>query len=217
MESNRILEGTLIQQATTEGRRERRKRELRDRIYQTARQLFLARGFEAVTVEQIAEAADIAPATFFNHFQSKNAVLTEMTSEVSERLHVLIGEQLERSASAQERLIGFANAGAQELAQSRGLVHDVMLELMQTAARPGKAIPYLTRVHEPFAAILREGQGRGEVRVDLDAAFLAEMVVGAFNAAVTNWMNDPGYPVEERLRQAAGFIGEAIQPRTENE
>jgi hypothetical protein len=30
-------------------------------------------------------------------------------------------------------------------------------------------------------------------------------------------MNDPGYPVEQRLRQAAEFIGEAIQPRTEDE
>jgi hypothetical protein len=39
------------------------------------------------------------------------------------------------------------------------------------------------------------------------------MVVGAFNAAVTNWLNDPGYPVEGRLRQAADFIGEAIQNR----
>jgi AcrR family transcriptional regulator len=200
-------------QGAAEGRRERRKRELRDRIYQTARELFLARGFEAVTVEQIAEAADIAPATFFNHFQSKNAVLAQMTSEVSERLQTLLDEQLERAASAQERIRGFADAAARELEQSRGLAHDVMLELMQTAARPGKAIPYLTRVHEPFAAILREGQERREVRDDLDAAFLAEMVVGAFNAAVTNWLNDPGYPVEERLCQAADFIGEAIQAR----
>ena len=66
-------------QAPIEGRRERKKRELRSRIYQTARTLFLSQGFEATTVEQIAAAADIAPATFFNHFQSKNALLGEMT------------------------------------------------------------------------------------------------------------------------------------------
>jgi AcrR family transcriptional regulator len=132
------MENTPVQ-AVAEGRRERRKRELRDRIYQTARELFLARGFEGVTVEQIAEAADIAPATFFNHFQSKNAVLTQMTGEVSERLHALLAEQLERSASAQERIRGFADTAARELEQSRGLAHDVMLELMQTAARPGSS------------------------------------------------------------------------------
>ena len=40
----------------------------------------MSQGFEATTVEQIAAAADIAPATFFNHFQSKNALLGEMTT-----------------------------------------------------------------------------------------------------------------------------------------
>lgn len=211
------MEETLIQAPSSEGRRERRKRELRSWIYRTARRLFLERGFEAVTVEQIAEAADIAQATFFNHFQSKNAVLAEMTSEVSERIHDLIAQQRERAVSAQERIAGFAGCAAAELERSRGLAHEVMLELMQTAARPGAAVPYLSRVHEPFTAIIREGQAKRQVRVDLDASFLAEMVVGAFNAAVTNWMNDPRYPVEERLCQSAAFIGDAIRPRAAHE
>lgn len=202
------MNGTAV-----EGRRERRKRELRARIYETARQLFLEHGFEATTVEQIADAADIAPGTFFNHFQSKHAVLGDMTSEVSDRLQAIIDQQLAGPASAQERITGFADCAANEIEQARGLTHDVLLELMRSSARSGKAVPYLSRVHEPFTAILREGQGRGEVRADLDATFLAEMVVGALNAAVANWLNDPEYPLEKRMRQAAAFIGEAIRPR----
>ena len=61
-----------------EGRRARRRRELHERIFNTARGLFLSQGFEATTVEQIAEAADIVPATFFNHFPSKEEVLREI-------------------------------------------------------------------------------------------------------------------------------------------
>jgi AcrR family transcriptional regulator len=197
------------------GRRERKKRQLRARIYQTARQLFLERGYEATTVEQIAEAADIAQATFFNHFQSKQAVLHEMTGEVFDALSAILDEQLARPASAQERITGFADRAATELEQSRGLAHNVLLELVRSAARPGEIIPHLSRVHEPFAAIIREGQERGHVREDLDASFLAELLVGGFNAALTNWLNDPAYPVEERMRQTAAFIGEAIRPRTE--
>jgi hypothetical protein len=59
---------------------------------------------------------------------------------------------------------------------------------------------------------LRGGQRKGEVRDDLEAAFLAEMVLGALNAPFINWMNDPDYPLRQRLRQAAAFIGEAIRP-----
>jgi hypothetical protein len=68
-------------------------------------------------------------------------------------------------------------------------------------------------VHEPFATIIREGQAAGQVRADLDAIFLAEMALGALNVAITHWMNDPEFPLEQWLRQAAAFICEAIEPR----
>jgi AcrR family transcriptional regulator len=205
-----------MSEGAVEGRRERKKRELRTRIYETARQLFLEHGFEATTVAQIAEAADVAQGTFFNHFSSKQAVLAELTSEVSGHLQFMVDEQLARPVSALDRITGFADCVAKEVGRARGLARDVLLELMRTSARPGEAYPYLARVHEPFSEILREGQEKGDVRGDLDAAFLAEMVVGALHVGVTNWLVDPGYPLEERLLQTAAFIREAIQARAES-
>jgi AcrR family transcriptional regulator len=203
-------------EAAALGRRERKKRELHERIYETARQLFLERGFEATTVAEIAEAADVAQGTFFNHFASKQAVLAELTSEVSDHLHGMVDEQLARPVSALERITGFADSVATQLRQTRGLARDVVLELMRTGARPGEAFPYLSGVHEPFTAVLREGQERGEVRSDLDAVFLAEIVVGSLNVSVTNWLVDPDYPLEQRLRETAVFLTEAIEPRAPN-
>jgi AcrR family transcriptional regulator len=197
-----------------EGRRERKKRELRSRIYQTAQQLFLSRGFEATTVEQIAAAADIAPATFFNHFQSKHALLGEMTSEVFAHLQDLIEHHLLRPGSAQERIASFAERAARDATAARGVARDVVLELIRTRTQPGETAPYLARIFAPVVKTLREGQRTGEVRSDLDAEFLAEMVLGALNAPFISWMNDPDYPLEPRLRQAAAFIGEAIRPTT---
>ena len=209
-------EGTALSENAVEGRRERKKHEVRARIYETARQLFLEHGFEATTVAQFAEAADVAQGTFFNHFPSKQAVLAELTNEVSGYLQSMVDQQLARPVSALDRITGFADSVAKEVAQARGLARDVLLELMRTSARPGEAYPYLARVHEPFTAILREGQAKGEVRADLDAAFLAEMVVGALQVGVTNWLVDPGYPLEERLLQTTAFIRGAIQPHTES-
>jgi AcrR family transcriptional regulator len=200
--------------AASEGRRQRKKRQLRAHIYEAARQLFLKHGYEATTVAQIAEAADVAPATFFNHFVSKSAVLAEMTSEVSEHLQALVDRQLKRPVSAQERILGFADAVASDVAEARGLARDVLLELMRGRARPGEDAPYLSPVHEPFATVICEGQAAGEVRTDLEATFLAEMALGALNVAMSHWMNDPEFPLERWLRQAAAFICEAIEPRT---
>ena len=201
-------------EAAAPGRRERKKRELHTRIYETARQLFLERGFEATTVAEIAEAADVAQGTFFNHFSSKQDVLAAITSEVSDHLQGMVDVQLARPVSTLERVAGFADSIADQLIQTRGLARDVVLELMRTGARPGNAYPYLSGAYEPFTEVLREGQRRGEVRADLDAAFLGEIVIGALNVSVTHWLVDPDYPLQERMRQTAAFLTEAIQPRT---
>jgi AcrR family transcriptional regulator len=68
-----------------EGLRERKKREARQRISDVATRLFAERGFEAVTVAEIAEAADVAKATVTNYFPRKEDLLLDMQAE-AERL-----------------------------------------------------------------------------------------------------------------------------------
>ena len=53
------------------GRRERKKQQTRQAISDVATTLFLERGFDAVTVAEVAQAADVAVQTVFNHFPAK--------------------------------------------------------------------------------------------------------------------------------------------------
>jgi AcrR family transcriptional regulator len=57
--------------APTEGLRERKKRAARQAIAATARRLFAERGYDAVTVAQVAVAANVSEKTVFNHFATK--------------------------------------------------------------------------------------------------------------------------------------------------
>jgi AcrR family transcriptional regulator len=191
------------------GRRERRKQALRQHIFEVATGLFRDRGFHSTTVEQISDAADIAPATFFNHFQNKRAVLLEMTNMVVIHLQGLLDQELERETDTHSRLVGFARAAGADIGEAHGIARDVVLTMVRSET-DGPEAPYLLRVHQPFAEMLREGQARGEVRDDLTADFMAEMVVGMLNATVTAWLSDPGYPIEKQIVQAAEFSWEAI-------
>jgi AcrR family transcriptional regulator len=57
--------------AATEGLRERKKRETRETIARAAWKLFGRRGFDAVTVADIARAANVSEKTVFNYFPTK--------------------------------------------------------------------------------------------------------------------------------------------------
>ena len=57
------------------GLRERKKAKTRAAIRECAMRLFYAQGYEATTVEQIAEAAEVSPSTFFRYFRTKEDVV----------------------------------------------------------------------------------------------------------------------------------------------
>ncbi len=65
------------------GRRERKKQLTRQAISDVATRLFLERGFDAVTVAEIAAAADVAVQTVFNHFPTKEDLFFDDVSWVT--------------------------------------------------------------------------------------------------------------------------------------
>ncbi len=204
----------LLETPAPLGRRERRKLEVRTRIFDVARELFTKQGFEATTVDEIARVADVAPATFFNHFQSKQALLGLMTGEVFEYLHSLTTQHLEGEGSSSQKLRDFIASASEGIAASRGVARDVLLEVMRSDATPKGPHPYLERLYEPFVRLIEEGQRSGELRRDRDAAFLAQMAVGMMNSAITNWLANPEYPVETGLIDAAEFALQTLRPQT---
>lgn len=68
------------------GRRERKKAATRQAIADAALRLFLERGFEAVSITDVAEAADVARTTVFAHFATKEALVFDREADQRARL-----------------------------------------------------------------------------------------------------------------------------------
>jgi AcrR family transcriptional regulator len=65
---------------------ERKRRQARQRIIQAAEELFLARGFDNVSVGDIAERAEVGRTTFFRHFSDKQEVVFAKEQELLETI-----------------------------------------------------------------------------------------------------------------------------------
>lgn len=73
--------------------RERKKRETKQRISDVATGLFYARGFEAVTIEEIAAAANVSKMTVFNYFARKEDLMFDREEEVMSLLREALVER----------------------------------------------------------------------------------------------------------------------------
>ena len=60
-----------------EGLRERKKRLMRQQLSDTATQMFVARGFDAVRVSEVAEACGVSEKTVFNYFPTKESLVLD--------------------------------------------------------------------------------------------------------------------------------------------
>jgi len=75
------------------GLRERKKARTRTLIAETAMGLFAARGFDAVTVAEVAEAAEVGVSTVFNYFPTKEDLFYDRRQEVVEHLSRVVQDR----------------------------------------------------------------------------------------------------------------------------
>ena len=62
-------------------RREREKAEIREKILDAARELFVSEGYEAVTMRKIADKIEYSPTAIYLHFKDKEAVMRELCDD----------------------------------------------------------------------------------------------------------------------------------------
>jgi AcrR family transcriptional regulator len=136
----------------------------RQRILDAAGQLFAAKGFEASTTRDIADAAGIASGTLFNYFATKEAILAALVAEALVPAHREPDGDTAAAGSFEEDLFAFVMAGLRALRPLRKhLSVLVATALSPLAAAPADGGHSLRLAHLEAVAQLTKRHGLGEL------------------------------------------------------
>ena len=173
------------------GRRERHKTDVRNRLLRVAFELFATRGFQATTVEDITQAADVAKGTFFNYFATKELLLTQMSEHRLDILRAALGEARLNRKSSREILHGLLLTLVEEPRQSRGMARCKLLGPLSCEPLVSVAETTIARGRRIIRDMIAIGQRRGEIRRDWPAADLALLFQQAFYGVLYLWAVHP--------------------------
>ena len=176
------------------GRLERKKEKTKQAIVTAAVARIQTQGFDETTMEQIAEAADVAKGTLYNYFPSKEAIVSEWVRRTSREKNEARLQALPAMPDTRARMIAVFEAYVARVQAQKELFEKYVVYQMQQlvsfeggAARDDAARSGLALIGRE---IVRLGQRSGEL-VDLPAHILADMFEVMFIEIVKQFYRDP--------------------------
>jgi AcrR family transcriptional regulator len=188
--------------------RERKKLATRRSLRRHALDLVAERGFAHVTVEDIAEAADVSPRTFFNYFPSKEAVLfggdpDRVTALRAGVLHQALGESA--LEALRQVLAAEARAITEELGELGGDPADILRRVKAVRADPhlrAAQSAHMASIEGALTEALAERLG-ADAELDPYPALLASVATAVIRATTIFWARSGGTVPLDRLTDTA--------------
>lgn len=178
-------------------RRERKKQETRERILTVAREMLASQGFEATTLEQVAEAADVSKATFYNYFPNKDALLRQIAKAEVEAVGDQMAQEPEHLASP---LAIIRRSMELTYSDASPVLRVIRRILLVDVLQSGKTPEPIAEMGTMLVDLVHQAQDQGELRSDLDATQLANAIGAAYLAAWAFCRHLDAYP--SSLRKA---------------
>lgn len=182
---------------------------MRGRILDAAIACFLDKGFDTTTIEEIADRADVARATVFNHFAEKRDLLSAYLSRRREELVELLRRETRADVGARQRLYDaldlIATFNERDVAEARELIGAWWRSGGTTAREPYTAFV--------LAEVVAAGQREGEFRADIDPALVGSLILDAYAGLLLRWVASPEerpFSLRDTLRQVCGVVLDGI-------
>lgn len=167
--------------------------------------LFLSKGFEAATADDIAARAGVSRATFFNYFPQKELILAEIARDRVDRVNALLAN---RDAFPLDAVLDLFLAFASENEELAGKNRSLFPQIVLRPASQEVLSPMVKRLHGVLAGALERS---GELARGVRADTLAEILFGVYVATTLQWAVHPDPPKGWQRRALRERMGLLIQ------
>lgn len=179
-----------INSATSQlDRRTRKRRERRDHVFHTAMELFVQRGYDNTTMDDIGQRADVARATVFNHFQRKSAFIDEWASRRREQAAASLRAKHLEGHPTRHVLARYMRELAKTSAQTRAET----VALMTAAVHSTNILANPALGHD-LANYIAHGQRHGEIRSTINPEQGGLIIATSYFAILTHWIDQEPEP-----------------------
>jgi AcrR family transcriptional regulator len=185
---------------------------VKENLYIAAVDLVAQKGYDETSIDEIAERADVARATFFNYFQRKEDLISEWGDRRRAALMVSLEAASSYGASPVQQLMRCMEVLAKLNEEERALTA-AMLSAWVRAGRPIVEEPYLAHV---FSAIVQQGLDQGELQSNLTAERLGTVLRDIYFGALYRWIDDgvDSGDLAGELQQILRMLLEGLSPRS---
>ncbi len=188
----------------------------KEQIAQAALTVVARYGLRRLNIAQVARLVGVVPSALYRHFPSKDAILDTVMGLVRERLLENVRTVTEAVSDPFEQLRLLLERHVQFIEQNQALPRIIFSEQVYDG-RPGRRRVMFKTIQaylDKVADIVREGQTKGQIRKDLDAATIAVMFLGLIQpAAILSHMSDGDFDVTGHAERAWGMFVDAIRER----
>ncbi len=192
---------TKTTDGATEGRRELKRRQTRERIEEAAMSLFLERGFDATTIEDIAERAGVSKRSFFDYFPSKEEVVFAWQDGFADHMMAAIASRPAEEPAVKAVQYGLVSAVVSATDERTMALGELVRGTPALKARDQLKYAKLElKLTEALKARSRSDEERLRMRL------LAAVVMGALRVGGEIWNEQP--PGTSLEAFAHGFFGD---------
>lgn len=184
----------------TTARQGRPARYTPDELLEVVTGVFIARGYDATSMEDLARATGLTKSAVYHHVSGKEELLRLAVAKAVDSLFAVLDEEASRSGAAVQRLEHVVRRSAEVLVEQLPFV-TLLLRVRGNTDAERWALERRREFDARLSALVQQAIDEGDLRGDLDPRLVTRLLFGMVNSVV-EWFRPGGTTTSADLADA---------------